>query len=64
MNKSKLQSLDLMQPCYLEGVSFVSLNLKQYGYANSNRLGALSSKTFLRRLIQVWVLEREVPRIS
>ena len=26
MNNGKFQSLDLMQPCYLENVSFVSLN--------------------------------------
>ena len=27
-----------MQSCYLEGVSFVSLNLEQDGYPNSNNV--------------------------
>ena len=43
---AKLQSLDLMQPCYLEEISFVWLNYKQDGYPNSNWLGGPGLQNF------------------
>ena len=54
----------MFQPCYLEGILFVSHNWKQDGYLNSNNMCVCTRVHATFSLLRVWLNRRDTSSLS